>query len=242
MKADFFGRIMIAAKNCEQNIKDGELSDLVLATESGSLYSLTDFFHPYLPGPLEGAEESQNILPAEIAKMIEIQLGAEEVKPLSFTALVNSALIFRIDADQAKLAARALKLGSYRLANIENKPQLLAILNGLATVAAVARSHPLADELRILVRSYRRDPQYALSIQEAMRICVVAAASRTDFSKWREFAGDWLMELAFSDLEGEDGKVLHSHLRCLCHAVPELWVSCGRADAALLAYNGSHPA
>ena len=239
MKADFFGRIMIAAMNQEQNIKTGELYDLVLATKSGSLHSLSDSFHPYLPGPLEGAEETHNILPNEFAETIETQLGAEDVGPSSFIALVNSALIFRISADQAELAARALTLGSYRLANVEERSQLLAILNGLAMVAAVSRSSVLADELRILVRRYRRDAQYALSIEEVMRICLVAAASRADMNDWIEFAGDWLTELAFSDLDGDDGEVLRSHLHCLCHAVPELWVSCGRADAALMAYNAS---
>jgi hypothetical protein len=243
LKADFIGRIMIAAKHYEQNVKDGESSDLVFATISRSLHSHSDFFHAYLPGPLEGSADSHIILPTEITEAIETQLGADEVGPSSFIALVNSALIFRIGADQAELAAKALKLGSYQLANVEDRSQLLAILNGLATVVAVARSRTLADELRILVRRYRRDAQYALSIEEAMRICLVAAASRTDLNDWREFAGDWLTELAFSDLEGDDGQVLHSHLRCLCHAVPELWVSCGRADTALMAYNASrHPA
>jgi hypothetical protein len=68
-----------------------------------------------------------------------------------------------------------------------------------------------------------------------MRICLVAAASRADLNDWREFAGDWLTELAFGELEGDEGNVLHSYLQCLCHAVPELWVSCSRADAALKA-------
>lgn len=242
MKADFFGRIMIAAKNYEKNIKGGELSDLILGTESGSLHSLSEFPYPYFPGPLEGAEETPNALPAEISETIKAQIGAEEVGPSSFIALVNSALIFRVGSDQAELAAKALKLGSYRLTNVEDKSQLFAILNGLATVAAVARSRALADELRILVRRYRRDSQYALSIEEAMRICLVAASSCADLNDWRDFAGDWLTELAFGDLEGNDGELLHSHLQCLCHAVPELWVSCGRADAALMAYNASrHP-
>ncbi len=75
-----------------------------------------------------------------------------------------------------------------------------------------------------------------------MRLCLVAAASHADLNEWREFSGDWLTELAFGDLEGDDGEVLHSHLQCLCHAVPELWVSTGRADAALIAHNASrHP-
>lgn len=243
MKADFLGRIMIAAKNYGKSIKSGQLYDLVNGTGLESLHSCIEFPRSYFPGPLEGAEDNPNILPCEISEAIEIQLSADEVGPSSFIALVNSTLIFRIGLDQAELAAKALKLGSHRLAKIEDRSQLLAILNGLATVAAVARSCALADELRILVRRYRRDAEYALSVEEAMRICLVAAASRANLDGWREFAGDWITELAFGDLENYDGEMLLSHLRCLCRAVPELWVSCGRADAALMAYNASqHPA
>ena len=72
----------------------------------------------------------------------------------------------------------ALKLGNYRLSDVEDRSQLLAVLNGLASVAAAARSHQLADQLRILVRRYMRDTQYALSVEESVRICVVAGASR----------------------------------------------------------------
>jgi hypothetical protein len=64
-----------------------------------------------------------------------------------------------------------------------------------------------------------------------------------NLNDWREFAGDWLIELAFSDLKDGDGGVLYSRLRHLCYVISELWVSCGRADAALMAYNASrHPA
>jgi len=101
----------------------------------------------------------------------------------------------------------------------------------------VSRGKALADELRLLVRRYRRDTQYALSLDEAFRICLVASASRSDLKDWRESVGDWLTELAFEDFQGKEGEALYSHLQCLCHVVPELWVSCGRADAALAAYN-----
>lgn len=238
LKAEFFGRIMIAARNYEGNIKASDLGELVLGTEPGSLYSLSSFPYPYLPGPLEGAEESQNMLPAEIAEAIETQLSSVTVGPASFIALVNSCLIFRIDRDQAALAAKALKLASYRLANIMDRSQLVAILNGLATVAAVTRSHELADELRILVRRYRRDTEYALSIEEAMRIGLVAAASRLDLKDWIAFSGDWVEELAFQELNGDEAQILFSNLKWLCHMAPELWVTCGRADAALRAFNG----
>jgi len=237
MKEDYFGRIMIAAKNNEKNIPSGELHDLVLGSGPESLKSLCEWPRPYYPGPLEGKENTQTSAPDDIADAIKTQLAAEEVGPSSFIALVNSAQLFRVETDQASLAAKALKLGSYRLANVEDRAQLLAVLNGLATVAAVVRSPALADELRILARRYRRDPQYALSIEESMKICLVASASREDIKAWRDFAGDWLTELAFDDFEDNDAAILEGIIHYLCHAVPELWVSCGRADAALKAFD-----
>lgn len=239
MKADFVGRLMITVRNYEQEVDIKEISDLVLRNSLKTFPSPSDLIRLYLPGPLEGMGVSQATLSKEITEEIQTQLNRDEVGPSSFFALVNSALIFRVSLDQAELAAKVLKLGSYRLTKIEDKPQLLGVLNGLAAVAAVTRSSALADELRILVRIYRRDAQYALSIGEATRICLIASASRADLKEWRDFAGDWLTELAFSEFEGNDGEILHTHLQHLCHVVPELWVSCGRADAALMAYNAS---
>ena len=238
MKAEFFGRIMIKARQVQKNIKGGELHDLVLGTGPGSLHSLSQFPRPYFPGPLEGAEACPNTLPADVSEAIRIQLESDEVAPSSFIALVNSASIFSINSDQAALAAKALKRGSYRLANVENKLQLLTIFDGLATVAAVTRSSALADELRVLVRRYRLDTQNAPSIEETIRICLIAAASRASLNDWRDYSGDWLTELALGDLEGDDGEVLQSCVQNLCHVVPELWISCARADAALRAFNG----
>ena len=237
MKAEFFGRIMISAKDYEQNIAGSHIYDLVFGDDARSLQSLGGFPAPWLPGPLEGTEGTRRNLPPEVAEAIETQLRANEVEPSSFIALVNFALIFPISADQAELAAKALKRANHRLLNIENRPQLVAILNGLATVAAVTRSRTLADELRILVRRYRRDAEYALPIHEVMKFCFVAAASRSDLSEWAEFVGEWLTEFAFGDLKSEEGQVFYSSLDWLCHAVPELWVSCGRAHAALMAFN-----
>ena len=235
MKADFFGRILNAAKKYDQNITGSQIYDLVLGDEAGSLQSLSNPFCSYLSGPLEGNQNTEHILPSKCVEEIETQLRAEEVGPLSFPAIVNLALIYPIGADQAKLAATALKRSNYHLRNIETKSQLAAMLDGLATVAAVSRSPVLADELQILVRRYRHDAEYALSIQEVIRICLIAAASRSELSEWTKFVGDWLTELAFSDLNDDESQGFHSCLNWLCHVVPELWVSCGRADAALLA-------
>ena len=236
MKADFFGRIMIAGKTVPENIGEGDLRETILGNGEQSLISLSEFPRPYYPGPLEGAEESPNELPHELASVIEEQLEADEIDASSFIALVNSAKIFRITSGHAELATKALRLGNYTLEKLEDKSQLVGILNGLATVAAVSRNPALADELRILVRRYRRDPQYGFSIEEAMRMCLVASAARKDLIEWREFAGQCLTELAFGELEGNEGKDLHSHLLVLLNTVPELWVTCAKAEAALNAY------
>ena len=235
MKANFFGRILTAAKKYEQNITDSQIYDLVLTNKAGSLQPFGDYLDPWLPGPLEGAENTQNTLPPKIAKLLETQLAVEDVGPSSFLTLVNFALIFSIDADHAELAAKALKRTDYHLRNIKKKSQIDVILYGLAKVAAVSRSSTLADELRILVRRYRHDTEYALSIEEVIRICLVATASRSDLNEWIEFAGDWLTELAFGDLKDDEVPVFYVQLTWLCHVVPELWVSCGRANAALSA-------
>ena len=235
MKAEFFGRIMNTAEKCMENIKDSELLELILGTNARSLRSRSDFFYPYLPGPLEGGEEAKRILPADFAKTIEAQLSEDRLAPSSFIALVNSALLFRISEDQAELAARELKRAHHRLLNIEHKYELPAILSGLAMVAAVSRSITLADELRVLVRQYRHDAEFPISLREAIAICLVAAAGRADLNEWREFVGALVTELAFSDLSGSEAEQLSSDVRYLCHAVPELWSSCSRADAALAA-------
>ncbi len=237
MKAEFFGRIMITAKTCEKNIKEGKLHDLVLGTSPGSLHSLSEFPRPYLPGPLEGAEACPINMPADVSAAIGSQLGLARTTTSSFATLVNSALIFSVNSKQAELAAKALKRGGYRIADVESKAQLLNVLNGLAIVAAVTRSSALADELRIVVSRNRLDAQCALSITETVRICIMAAASREKLDDWREYSGNWLMELAFGNFEGDEGEVLHSCVRYLCHIVPELWVSCARTDAALVAFN-----
>ena len=235
MKADFFGRILIAAKKYEQNITGSQIYDLIFGDSAESIQSLSHPFYSFLPGPLEGTEDTQHTLPPEFAEVIETQLGAEEVGPSSFPALVNFSLIYRIGTDQAELATTTLKRANHHLRNVKDRSQLVDILGGLSTVAAVARSPALADELQILVRKYGRDATYKLSIQEAIKICLVAAASRSDLSEWTEFVGDWLTELAFGDLKNDEAQEFHLHLNWLCHVVPELWVSCGRADAALLA-------
>ena len=237
IKANFLGRIAIAARKNEANIKGSPIFRLLISDDAGSVQALSDLFYTWLPGPLEGTESTNRTLPDDVANAIETQLNATQIAKSSFFALVNCARIYRISANQSQLAADVLKRANYWIQDIECQSELVAILNGLATAAAVTRSTKLADELRVLVRKYRRDSQFRLSIPEVVKLCVSAAASRSDLNEWIEFVGEWLTELAFEDLEEEEGQMLHQYLSWLCQIVPELWVTCGRADAALEAFN-----
>ena len=233
IKADFFGRIMIAAERHESNINSSELRHLVIGDEPQSLKARSVMPTPFLPGPLEASGVSPNELSDGIAELIDKQLGTEEAEPISFTALVNSAMIFKVTSDHADLAARTLRLGNHHLSNVEGRSQLLDILYGLATVAAVTRNSSLANELRIMVRRYRHDPQFAFSIEESMRINLLASASRQDPLEWREFVGECFAELAYENLDRDQAEILYSRMHSLMQVVPELWITCAKADAAL---------
>ena len=237
IKANFIGRIAIAARKNEANIKGRPIFRLLISDDAQSVQSLSDSFYTWLPTPLEGTETTESTLPRDVANAIETKLTEKEVGISSFFGLVNCARIYNISTNQAQLAADALKRANYWIQDIDNKPELVAVLNGLATAAAVTRSLKLADELRVLVRRFRCGPEYRLSIPEVVKLCLSAAASRSGLTEWTEFVGEWLTELAFGDLEKEEAETLQTFLEWLCQIVPELWVTCGRADAALEAFN-----
>lgn len=73
---------------------------------------------------------------AEIRKGLEV----EELTPKSFAKLVNSALIFCLDQQLARLTADALRRVEYQLIRLESQDQAFSLLSGLATVAAVTRT------------------------------------------------------------------------------------------------------
>jgi len=236
LKADFLGRIMILGYKLEERLPRGEFHNIVLGDYEYSINKQVEFPRPFFPGPLEGGEESQNFLPDYYVSFIQKQLNSEDVEAASFIALVNSAMIFKVTPNQADMAVNALKLANHTLAKLENKAMLLGILNGLATLSAVSRNFKLAQEIRIISRRYLRDTEFPLTIEQVMRICLVASASKVDLEEWRTFAGEWLCELAFSDLNEQNASNLHSHLLTLLHSAPELWVTCAKADAALEAW------
>ena len=235
LKAEFIGRIFIAGHKNVSKIKDLDLHELILGEGSDSILSNSVFPLPYLPGPLEGGIPAPNVAPEFILEEIEEYLGEENLTVDSFRVLINSALLFSLDSHHAQLAAKALRTLKYHLKKVDKKEKLFPILRGLSTVAAVTRSSELANELRILTRRYRHKRGMSLSADESLSIGLVAGAANSELTEWSNFIGEWITEIAFQPLEEIEKKSIHSHIVQMCNIVPELWRTCGRAEAALSA-------
>lgn len=239
LRKHYFGRIARAAGRYQNEVDPELIRDLGHVMGPEQLREAGGAYVLYAPGPLEEPEESRE-LPAEFTQAIKAQLGTETAATTAdFAALRTSAASFSIGKAQADLAANALERSDYRVADARSGPELLNALASLASVAAVARSERLADALRVALRMSARNAESSIPMVDVVQVLAVAAASRAELRDWADFLGDCLTELAFGDLGGDEGEILHGYVRRLCEMVPELWVTCGTADAALAAYNGS---
>ncbi|WP_271104641.1 hypothetical protein [Pseudomonas tohonis] len=233
IKYEFLGRISNAYAANEEQIRTEPLRQLFLG-DSG-VRALMKFPYPYLPGPLEGDHVPDSDMPSDIYSALQRELELESIHTNSFAALVNSALVFRIGSAHAELAANALRKVKYQLRQTEGNDNLLALIDGLAKVAAVTRSKELGDEVRVLSRVTRRRKDTSLSADDELRIAMIAAGSRRDLIEWAEFLGDWITEIAFEVQDVDQGVALLSHLRQVIILQPALLVTCSKAEAALQA-------
>jgi hypothetical protein len=148
---------------------------------------------------------------------------------------VNAALLFQIPDDVVDLAAEALGRTHFYLQRDDAQP-LIPFLLGLATLSAVTRSHKLADGLFTLLWNYRHQYPGELDVDTALRVAMMACASRSALTDWCGCVGNFMTDLAFQKLTPDEAIRLHSHLLVLCHLVPELWAACGQAEASLQSF------
>lgn len=232
LRAEFVARISMAAKGRVDSARNRELWEVIADMEHEMPVGA------HRPGPLEGIRPREGVAPQEIREAVERDVGTEPAQPKSFETLLKLGFLGQAWREQADLAARALRSSGHRLAEIGGSEELSVVLRGLATVAGIAGSCELADELRLVAGHYRNDRECRLGIDRVIEVAVIAAASRVEDREWREFMGEWITEIAFGELDETEGKFAHSCVWSLCQVVPELWLSCGRAEAALAAYNG----
>lgn len=232
LRAEFVGRMYSGALQNKATLPR-KLKTRLLGTGKDSLKAKVSFPFAYFPGPVEGGIQSTVDPPADIVRQIERSLSGAELSPQSFAALVNSAAIFRVTHSQADMAASALKAAKSQLHSADDDDNLLAVLRGLATVAAATRSESLAAELRVLLRRYRNLKRPAISVHVALAIGLLGAAAHSELGEWADFAGGWLTELAFQDLTRDEARHLLDVIEVLCSIVPDLWRTVGRGHAAL---------
>lgn len=233
LKAEFIGRLLNVGRENVDKIESTELKALLLDDGEASLQKLVQFPFPFFPGPLEGRTESNNGIPAEIAESINEALSSETVDAKTFVALINSVLVFKIDEKFVDQAVAALRRAKHYVKQGSDSDSFFLLISGLATLAAVSRNSELADDLRILVRRSNQIGAIHISAENVFRIGMIAAASQEKFPDWCNVVGDWITEIAFGDLTKDEAERLHSHVRCLCQIMPELWATLGSAEAAL---------
>ena len=240
LRAEFVGRILIAAERHRAGIEGGELGGLIwgegsaLREDSVSLYS-------GVPGPLEGGLEAVVPIPPRLESSIRNRLEADELTAESFFGLVNSAVIFRADTQLSNLAAQALARMGYQFRNSSGGDEPFALVNGLAMVGAVTRSTALAEGVRNLARIGRRHARESFPPYAVARVALIAAAANKGLSEWKEAVGDWVAELAFAEMSREEAIALEQVLGVLLEMEPRLWQACGRAVAAVGAIVRSLP-
>jgi hypothetical protein len=189
----------------------------------------------FLPGPLEGGVNPSAEIPDDLKTEVTSSLEEPELTATSFAILVNSALIFRVNASLAQVAAEGLRRVKYQLRQTKWKNEAFGLLSGLATVASVTRNEDLAQEVRTLMRIVRRKEATSISRDNALRIALIAAATHLDVAKWCKFVGDCMLEFAYEDASFDAASTLQHNMRTLCQLEPRLRVTLGRADAVISA-------
>ena len=235
LKAEFIGRIAGVDRTGASLVKSEGFREFLNGDGNDSIRSQVKFPYSFLPGPLEGGIEAVAVMPEEVESNLRKSLKEEALTPLSFVTLVNSALIYRVDAVFAELAADGLRRVKHQLRHIKSADEAFHMLTGLATVAAVTRSVGLAEEVRVLMRVVRRKPGIEITQDNAIRISMVAAAAHADRAEWCKYVGDCITEFSFEEVSRREALILRHHLVELRHVEPQLWSTTARADAAVLA-------
>jgi hypothetical protein len=239
LKHEIAGRVLAAALNAQSAIEKLGLRKVLIGNASTSLKKQLKMPFVNLPGPLEGNLDPVAQLEPKILDHMRTDLGAPSPALSVFARVANMALFCKLPEDIPRLAAEAIRRTQYRLDSGESVETFQSTLGGLATFAAVTRSHPLADELFVLLRSYRHFLADKLDVNAAFRVGMIACASRADLDEWCACVGRLISDLGFGELHRDEGSLLHALVGDLCDLVPELWSTCGRGLAAMEAVASS---
>ena len=236
LRAEFIGRVANAVLQCKGEIQSESLRRL-LTREDSRLATAAEWPLPMLPGPMEGELKSnQPNIPDEVLRNMRAGLESDSLEPSSFAGIVNMALLYKVSASQAGLAATALRRVRYSIENADDGSSIFGLIGGLANVAAVTRATDLAETLRVLARVMRRRKRLNAEPDDELRIAMIAAASHEGLEDWARFAGEWITELAFEVVEEDSAWSFLSKIRRLVQIEPALARHSAVAEAALASF------
>ncbi|MES0030914.1 hypothetical protein [Mesorhizobium sp. M0040] len=235
LRLELLMRARIVSNEFQSDISDGPLRSLVLGKEPNQLETLTSVPTAAAPSPVEGGIAAPIEFPKDLQADLRAPQDGKVLEAKIFASVVNFSMTFHFDKEIAGLISNLLRSVKYRLAFEQDADITFTLLMGLASIAASARYPELADELRILTRVLGRRGDLKADAEAKMRIALVACASRKDKLEWCKTVGEWLLEIANGELERKEAARFRSHLRTLCHAVPELWQHTAKVDATLSA-------
>lgn len=235
-KQEFLGRAWATATSEVAVVTEQGWAQALLGEGDGSLRSHIRLERAFLPGPLEGAlPGSQQVMPTELLASLQTDWRVASIDPTAFFRAMNALLMYQPVNELADLMSTAIARAEYQVPTT-SEASVDAVLFAAASVSAITRSHPLADTILISIRRYRRLYPADLSVRDAFRVGILACSSREQLAEWTKCVGVVLNDLAFEKvLASEDASFLIDSTAYLCHLVPELWATCGRAEAALRA-------
>jgi hypothetical protein len=231
-RAEMIGRLRLAAEYHKDAIATDELKTLLIGPDS-KIAQAEQWPRPFLPGPLEGTSEAIRPLPEEVLEDARKALASDDLNTSAFLNAINIAYISGDVDEVASLAADTLERLDFLVNTDEKKPTSFQVLSALSTVAAVARHHDLARNVRVLTRVKRRLGQFRDDPENEVRIALFAAASFEDLEEWAAFVGEWINEICFSLDTKDHASLLLSMLRHLKQLEPALSRHISTAEAAL---------
>jgi hypothetical protein len=229
LKSEAVSRIVMAGQAFLP--EDGQLYARVASASAGSVAAMMIFPNAYLPGPLEGNVAPQDEIPSEALVRLASYESGGEFDPTVFAGLVNTCTAFRVTAEHSQLAQKVLVSVRTSVASHFAERDRLALVLGLARVAAAARDPGLAGEVRILSRIVRRlgTPDFAL---EELRVALTAAAAYEDESSWIASVDGWFVELV-AELPSTDLTEFQSSMSLLTRLGSSVTGAFSRAQAIL---------
>lgn len=239
LRNELAGRILAAAAANPECVAQAGWQDQLLNEENDqSLYRQLDIALVFMPGPLEGGGASASA-PEELVVKIRQGLAAPRVDLETFALLVSQGLIFHFPADIVDAVAAAIERMDYYIEPSADPGTLFSYLAEIAHLAAMHRSPRLALAVTTLLRKYRALYPKMITIPESFNIAMIAAASEGELAAWCSIVGEFITDLAFHDMTKTDAFELRVRVAILCGLVPQLWITCGAAEAALEARSNS---